>query len=89
MEHRKKYHAPAGKSISEQLRTVRQYRRLSQQTLGDRAGLPQHRVSLLERGVAATAGEIERLAAVLEVTPDALTDPRVAEAVGVALNGGA
>jgi transcriptional regulator with XRE-family HTH domain len=89
MEQLTPYDSSDKKSIAEPLRAIRLHRRLSQQALATRVGLPQYRVSLLERGVLATSAEIAALADALRVAPGALLDSRVTEAVGAALDGDA
>lgn len=41
---------PAGRAFGERMREVRQKRRLTQVELSERSGLPQARISELERG---------------------------------------
>ena len=78
------YNGSARRSIPT-LRTIRRHHGLSQTALGNRAGLSQARVSLLERGVYASAQEIETLAAALEVPVERLLDLGVIEAIDRAI----
>jgi transcriptional regulator with XRE-family HTH domain len=54
------------------LRLERVIKELTQAELASRTGIPQWRISLLERGKAANDDERQRLAAALSVTPGAL-----------------
>ena len=67
--------------IGPQLRTIRLHRRISQFRVAVRAGLRPDRVSLIERGVAASDDERGRLAIALDVPLEALSDLRVAAAI--------
>jgi len=54
------------------LRLERVIKELTQTELAHRSGIPQWRISLLERGKAANDSERQRLAAALGLPPEAL-----------------
>ncbi len=47
-------------------------RELTQSELAALSGIPQHRISLLERGVRPQANEVKVLASILKVNPEEL-----------------
>ena len=54
------------------IRLERVIKELTQSELANRSGVPQWRISLLERGKAANDSERQRLAAALGLSPEAL-----------------